>query len=116
MPDPVPEPPKKKEPRIDQDVHEQMYLRWNVTVPNFYLIAEESFINTYRGFISSMLISALCGFGVELLRFLKWWIAIRRRVTENCLTLLLGEVHYMQSKSEKEFVNQGRDDASELSE
>ena len=108
VPEPVPEPPKI-EPTVIWQTHEQMFLRWNSTRPNFYLIAKESYINTYRGFISAMLISAICGFGVEFLRFLKWWIAIRRRVTENCLQLMLGEVHYMQSKSEKEFVNQGRD-------
>jgi len=72
--------------------YNQQYLHLNVSNPNFYLLFETNHVSTYQGFIGSVLICSLLGLLCELLRFLKWYITIRRRVTSNCLQLMMKDV------------------------
>jgi len=41
----------------------------------------------------------LLGMGIELLKFIKWYIAIRRRVSSNVLSIITSEINtYEQEK------------------
>jgi hypothetical protein len=70
----------------------QQFLHLETTYPNFYLLFEGNQVTTYKGFVSAVLLCSLMGFLTEMLRFLKWYITIRRRVTSNCLQLMLKQV------------------------
>jgi hypothetical protein len=97
-----PEPEPYVEPPDTNSYFRQQYLRYNSTVPDFYLLFKSNDIQTYRGFIGSMLTCALMGFACELMRFLKWYIAIRRRVTENSLQQMLGEIEHMTNEQDRQ--------------
>lgn len=97
-----PEPEPYAEPPDTNQYFRQQYLRYNSTVPDFYLLVKTNDIQTYRGFIGSMLVCALMGFACELMRFLKWYIAIRRRVTENSLQQMLGEIEHMTNEQDRQ--------------
>jgi len=46
------------------------------------------------------------GFACELMRFLKWYVAIRRRVTENSLQQMLGEIEHMTNEQDRQLQEQ----------
>ena len=56
---------------------------------HFHFFGEGWLTTDYKSFISSCLLIALMGFVAELLRFLKWYISVRKRVTTNCMQTLL---------------------------
>lgn len=59
---------------------------------NFYMLSRNYFVDDYKSLMGSGLLAALLGFSAELLRFMKWYIVIRKRVTNNCLQPMLKNV------------------------
>ena len=52
---------------------------------DFYLYTGSNYIDGYKGLISAIVLSCILGVISELLRFLKWYVSIKDRVTNNSL-------------------------------
>lgn len=101
-PDPVPEPEKIPEdtskPSDFEDEpptlvkYNHQYVGQSMDEVHYYMLWEGNFISNYKTLMGSCLLAALLGFAGELARFMKWYIVIRKRVTNNCLQPMLKNV------------------------
>lgn len=91
---PPPPPPPEPEPipyvwNPTHVVYDQQFIVANVSSPHFYMIFKQYPIKSYRGFISCTLVMAMAGLLVEGVKFLKWYITVRKRITYNCMKLMV---------------------------
>jgi hypothetical protein len=57
------------------------------------MFSKDSLTKDYKSLAGSLLIIGLLGGLAELMRFMKWYITIRKRVTNNCLQPMLKNVN-----------------------